>query len=387
MPPEQRPLRAAAAPPLGLYLHLPWCLRKCPYCDFNSHEIRGGFPEVAYVEAVLADLALSLPALGGRRIDTVFFGGGTPSLFSGESIGRLLDAVRGHLATDAEVTLEANPGAAEAGRFAAYRAAGVTRLSLGIQSFDDRGLAALGRVHDAREARRCVELAGAAFERVNLDIMHGLPGQTAADAARDVAAAIASGTSHLSCYQLTLEPNTVFHRYPPVLPRDETLARIEEHLLDALAGAGFERYEVSAYARSGAQCRHNLNYWRFGDYLGVGAGAHSKFTADGRAWRETRARVPASYMRRAGMGTAVAETRELAGADRAFEFLLNALRLTRGFTRSLFETRTGLPASIIAEPLERTFARGLLESDGDWIRATVLGRRFLNLALEEFLPG
>lgn len=376
-------------PPLALYLHLPWCVRKCPYCDFNSHEQRGPLPEAAYVDALLKDLDAAQDAAQGRRLQSIFIGGGTPSLFAAASVARLLAgiAARIPLAADAEVTLEANPGTAEAGRFGGYREAGVNRLSLGIQSFDDRQLRRLGRIHDAAEARRAIELAQQSFERINLDLMYALPGQEVADALADVRAALGAGVEHLSFYQLTLEPNTAFFSRPPPLPDDDEAAAIEAAVHGELAAGGFTRYEVSAWARPGAQCRHNLNYWWFGDYLGIGAGAHAKITWPGRIRREARTRVPADYLRRAAAGGAVTEQRDLAPADIVFEFMLNALRLPQGFPEKLFGERTGQSLSAAEPALSQACARGLLERSGERIRPTALGLRFLNELLALFLPA
>jgi oxygen-independent coproporphyrinogen-3 oxidase len=382
--------RARAAPPqpppLSLYVHVPWCARKCPYCDFNSHEVRGAIPEARYVAALARDLERAAPQLAGRRIETVFFGGGTPSLFSARAIAAILEAVRAQLALapDAEVTLEANPGTVEAERFRAFRQAGVNRLSLGVQSFDSRRLAALGRIHDGEQARRAVEAALRAFENVNLDLMYGLPEQRLEEALADVETALALGPPHLSCYQLTIEPNTYFHRFPPPLPDEDAIAAIEEALEERLAAAGYERYEVSAYAR-GARCRHNLNYWTFGDYLGLGAGAHGKLTLSGTIVREARVKHPARYMEAAERGSAVAERRELEPQELPLEFAMNALRLAEGFPERLFEERTGLPLSACSPALEEAERRGLLERTGGHVRASALGRRFLNELLLLFV--
>ncbi|MGH8680886.1 MAG: radical SAM family heme chaperone HemW, partial [Burkholderiales bacterium] len=370
------------------YVHLPWCVRKCPYCDFNSHELRRELPEAAYVDAVIADLDAALPSVWGRRVYSVFFGGGTPSLFSAAAIERLLSAFRARLplAADAEVTLEANPGTVEAEKFRAFRAAGVNRLSVGIQSFDPRQLAALGRIHDDREARRAVEVARASFENFNLDLMYALPGQTIAEAEADVAEAIATGAPHLSFYHLTIEPNTVFHKYPPPLPDEDTAAAIHELVAARLAGAGYAHYETSAHARAGLESRHNLNYWRFGDYLGIGAGAHSKVSFADRIVREMRTRSPAEYQRRVAEGTQVAERREVSVRELPFEFMMNALRLTEGFELGTFADRTGLPITVAGKALAAAEAKGLIVRDHLRIRPTDLGRRFLNDLLQLFLP-
>jgi oxygen-independent coproporphyrinogen-3 oxidase len=376
-------VRFAALPPLALYAHLPWCVRKCPYCDFNSHERGDALPEREYVDALLADLEAMLPAVWGRRLRSVFIGGGTPSLFSPEAIDRLLAAVRARmpLEPEAEVTLEANPGTAEAGRFRGYRAAGVNRLSLGIQSFDDEKLRVLGRIHSAAEARRAIDMAQASFANVNLDLMYGLPGQTLEEARADLEAALAFGTAHLSAYQLTLEPNTVFYRRPPPLPAHDACADMQL-MVEELAGAsGLEHYETSAFARPGMRCRHNLNYWEFGDYLGLGAGAHGKLSFADRVVRHERARQPREYMAAAG----AAQEKVIAPRELPFEFMLNALRLVEGVPAELFGQRTGLDASVIARRLALAAERGLLEADPRRIRPTPRGRLFLNDLLQLFL--
>lgn len=377
----------AAVPPLTLYVHLPWCVRKCPYCDFNSHEPRGPIPERAYVDALLADLDGALPELAGRPFATVFFGGGTPSLFSPESIGRLLEHLRQRcsLAADAEVTLEANPGTADEEHFCGYRDAGVNRLSLGIQSFDDNCLQVLGRIHGADDARRAARLAADVFGNFNLDLMYGLPGQTPAGAARDVSEAHRFGPPHLSCYQLTLEPNTVFAKFPPTLPDEGAQATIEQRVDQTLAAAGYLHYEVSAHARPGRECRHNRHYWEFADYLGIGAGAHSKLTIDGSVRREARVRAPDGYVGRVADGRQVAERRNLDAADLLAEFMMNALRLRHGFPLALLSERTGLTAASCRTQLARAAERGLLQLSNDHVTATRLGRRYLNQLTAEFL--
>ena len=381
-------IRLAALPPLTLYVHVPWCLRKCPYCDFNSHEARGEVPESRYVDAVVADLEASVPRVWGRRVHAVFFGGGTPSLFSAAAIDRLITAARTMLPVeaDAEITLEANPGTFEQEKFRDFRGAGVNRLSVGIQSFDARHLEAIGRVHDAEEARRAAAIAMATFDNVNLDLMYALPGQSHGEALADIRAAIAFAPAHLSAYHLTLEPNTVFHRYPPALPGDDDAAAMQEAIEEALGAAGYENYETSAFARPGRRSRHNLNYWRFGDYLGVGAGAHSKLSYPDRVVREARHRQPKAYQDRALAGDAVQETHEVGPHDLPFEFAMNALRLAEGFAPALFTERTGLAISAIEGPLARAEAAGLLERDAFAIRPTARGRRFLNDLLGLFLP-
>jgi oxygen-independent coproporphyrinogen-3 oxidase len=382
------------APPLALYVHLPWCVRKCPYCDFNSHVVPAtGLPERAYVTALLDDLGFAASGLQERELVSVFFGGGTPSLFAAESIGRVLQLAARlmRVAPDLEVTLEANPGTVERGRFADYRAAGVNRVSLGAQSFDDAQLAALGRIHASRETIGAVEeLAAAGLDNFNLDLMYALPRQSPASAIADLEQALALGPAHLSHYQLTLEPGTAFERRPPPLPDEDSAFAMQADCQARLAAAGFGQYEVSGYAREGRECRHNLNYWRFGDYLGIGAGAHGKITdpASGVVRRTARVRSPARYQAAAEPAARVEETRELARDDLAFEFMLNALRLVEGFDESLFESRTGLPWTSVAGPVEAAVARGLLEPEtaGRW-RPTALGRQFLNDLHAIFLPG
>lgn len=382
-----------APPPLALYLHLPWCARKCPYCDFNSHPVRDEPPWARYVDALLADLEHELPRVWGRRVGTVFLGGGTPSLLPAAELARLLDGVRARLplAPGAEITLEANPGTVEAGRFAAFRAAGVNRLSIGVQSFDDGMLGALGRIHDAAQARAAVAAARAAgFDNVNLDLMFGLPGQDRAGALRDLDAALALAPEHLSWYQLTIEPHTAFAASPPPdLPDEDALAAMHEAGLERLAQAGYGQYEVSAFARDGHQCRHNRNYWEFGDYLGLGAGAHGKLTdaATGTVVRRRRVRHPGDYLAAAGTAAAVAGEETVAARDLVFEFMLNALRLAAGFPAALFEERTGLPLDAARPALEQARARGWLDMDGEWIRPTATGRRFLDDLTALFLPG
>ena len=369
-----------ALPPLSLYVHIPWCLKKCPYCDFNSHEAHETPPEDAYVDALIADLEHALPSIWGRKVGSVFIGGGTPSLFSAEAIGALLSAVRARvpLNPDAEITLEANPGTFERAKFAGYYGAGVRRLSLGIQSFDPRHLQALGRVHDAAEARRAAEAALTIFDNVNFDLMYALPGQTLDDARRDLAAALEFSPPHLSFYHLTLEPNTLFHRYPPPLPSDDEAADIEDLVDVTLSRAGYLHYETSAHARPGYESRHNVNYWRFGDYLGIGAGAHSKLSFSNSIVRQLRWKQPRHYMARVAAGAPVQEEAEVTRADVGFEFMLNALRLDQGVPATLFAERTGFPLALVARDIEIATRKGLLEPDPALIKPTALGRRFLN---------
>jgi len=370
----------AAPPPLALYIHLPWCLRKCPYCDFNSHEARGEPPEAQYVDALIKDLEFALPSIWNRRIASVFVGGGTPSLFSAASIDRLLSGVRARvpLVPDAEVTLEANPGTFEREKFEGFRAAGVNRLSLGVQSFAPHQLTALGRVHDADEARAAAESALAIFGNVNLDLMYALPRQTLDEATADAAEAIAFAAPHLSFYQLTLEPNTLFHRHPPPLPDPDAAADIEEAVHEMLAAAGYRHYETSAFAQPGRECRHNLNYWQFGDYLGIGAGAHSKLSFPDRVVRQVRWKQPKQYLERVAAAAPLMENAEVSRADIGFEFMLNALRLTDGVPAALFAERTGYPLLLVRDALAAAEARGLIERDPTLIRPTPLGRRFQN---------
>jgi len=382
-----REVRFAALPPLALYVHLPWCVRKCPYCDFNSHERGEALPEREYVAALIADLEALLPSVWNRRIVSIFFGGGTPSLFSPEAIERLLSDIRARVPVEpgAEITLEANPGTVEAGRFRGYRAAGVNRLSLGVQSFDDAMLAQLGRIHSADEAKRAIEIAQASFDNVNLDLMYGLPGQTLAMARADAGEAVRWETAHLSAYQLTIEPNTAFYRRPPVLPEHDLAADMQAAYENALAEAGFEHYETSAFARPGVRCRHNLNYWEFGDYLGIGAGAHGKVSFADRVTRHARIKQPKQYLEAAMRGASLAEDRVLDPRELPFEFMLNALRLTQGFAPALYGERTGLALASVEPVLRDAEQRGLLERDPSRIRPTERGRRFLNELLQLFL--
>lgn len=378
--------------PLSLYVHLPWCLHKCPYCDFNSHAWRGALrelPEARYLDALQADLEAALPKVWGRTVSTVFIGGGTPSLFSAEAIDRLLATIRARLrlAPGAEVTMEANPGTFEAQRFAAYAQAGVTRLSIGVQSFDDDRLRALGRVHDARQARAAIEEAARSFASFNIDLMYALPGQTLQGLRDDLASALAFAPPHLSLYHLTVEPDTAFAKHPPPLPDDELSADMLALLGQALGAAGFERYEVSAWAQPGARCRHNLNYWEFGDYLGIGAGAHGKLSFHDRIVREARLRQPQRYID-AALGAGAIEDERIVGCDELpFEFMLNALRLTDGVPAASFGERTGLAPAAIARTCAQAVERGLLEDDPTRIRATPLGLRFLNELLAMFLKS
>ena len=369
-------LQLSALPPLSLYVHLPWCIRKCPYCDFNSHELPAAeLPEQRYLDALMADLEAALPLIWGRTVHSVFIGGGTPSLFSPKAIDQLLGGIRARLrlAADCEITVEANPGTFERDRFRAFRAAGVTRLSVGVQSFNDGFLGALGRVHDSAQALAAVEEAAQAFDTFNIDLMYALPGQTLADLAQDVRTALALAPPHLSIYHLTVEPNTRFAKYPPALPDDDLASDMLDLITDQTGAAGLQRYEVSAFARDGHRCWHNLNYWQFGDYLGLGAGAHSKISFAHRLVRQVRFREPRLYMDRALAGDGVAQATEVARAELPFEYMLNALRLKDGFA-----LQAGLAA---AE------ARGLIERDGARVRPSLLGFDFLNDLQALFLPA
>ena len=382
-----------AAPPLSLYVHLPWCVRKCPYCDFNSHAAPArGIPEQAYLAALLEDLELAARGCEGRPLVSIFFGGGTPSLFSATSIGRVVDRAARLLGAvgDLEVTLEANPGTVERGRFAGYRDAGVTRVSLGAQSFDDRRLRDLGRIHACDETLAAVdELRAAQLDNFNLDLMYALPRQTLDEALADLEQAIGLEPAHISHYHLTLEPGTVFERRPPPLPDQDVAYAMQDACQARLGAAGYRHYEVSAYARPGRECRHNLNYWRFGDYLGIGAGAHGKVTdvSSGAIVRSARVRQPARYLAASDAAQRIEATRAVAPADLAFEFCLNALRLTDGFDVASFESRTGQPWSSIAAAVQKAQSRGLLEPQpgGRWV-PTTLGRSFLNDLQAMFLP-
>jgi putative oxygen-independent coproporphyrinogen III oxidase len=372
-------------PPLTLYVHVPWCVRKCPYCDFNSHTVRGPIPEGRFVDALLRDLELEVPGAQGREIMGIFIGGGTPSLLSGAGVARLLTGIRGLLrcAADLEVTLEANPGTADARHFAAYREAGVNRLSLGVQSFDPARLEALGRIHTGEEARHAVGLARTAgFTNLNLDLMFALPDQTLEGAARDLGMALELDPEHLSYYQLTLEPNTLFHQCPPPLPDEDSAWEMLSQGQAMLAAHGLDQYEVSAYAHAGRRCRHNLNYWQFGDYLGIGPGAHGKLTGpDGGIHRTWKLRHPEAYLGSLPDGPFCAGSRRLGAQDRLEELLLNALRLREGFPLSLFETRTGLGRQCLERGLARAEAAGLLRREDEWIGPTPIGFNFLNRLL------
>ncbi|MBP0634287.1 radical SAM family heme chaperone HemW [Cupriavidus sp. AcVe19-6a] len=379
------------SPPLSLYVHIPWCVRKCPYCDFNSHAAPGAdnheIPEELYLDALRADLEQSLPLVWGRPVHTVFIGGGTPSLLSAAGMDRLLSDLRALLPldADAEITMEANPGTFEADKFASYRASGINRLSIGIQSFNDRHLEALGRIHGGAEAHKAIDIAQASFDNINLDVMYALPGQTLDECRQDLEAALSYGTTHLSLYHLTLEPNTLFAKFPPALPDDDSAYEMQDLIEARTAEAGYRHYETSAYARPHREARHNLNYWRFGDYLGIGAGAHGKLSFPHRIVRQMRHKHPATYMAQALAGNAVQEARDVSADELPFEFMLNALRLTEGVPASSFQDYTGLPLHTISKQLAEAEKKGLLEADLTTIRPTELGRRFLNDLQEMFL--
>ena len=386
-------LQLGESPPLALYVHLPWCLAKCPYCDFNSHALprpdQGGLPESRYIEALIADLEASLPQVWGRPVHSVFIGGGTPSLFSADAIGRLLAAIRARLPLlpGCEITLEANPGIFERDRFRDFRKAGVTRLSVGVQSFDDAMLAKLGRVHNGAQARAALTEAAAAFETFNLDLMYALPGQSLAQLHADLDIALSFEPPHLSIYHLTIEPNTRFATAPPAhLPDDDLASDMLDAITDRTAGVGLQRYEVSAFARSGHRCRHNLNYWQFGDYLGIGAGAHGKLSYPHRVVRQVRWREPNTYLERSMAGQAMSNDDEVPRSQLPFEFMLNALRLREGFALADFTARTGLAVTAIAKPLAEAEARGLLERDFNRVWPSARGFDFLSDLQALFLP-
>ena len=375
-------------PPLAMYIHIPWCVKKCPYCDFNSHAAAPTLPEEEYVDALLADLDADLAHVHGRPLSSIFFGGGTPSLFSAKALGRLLEGVerRIRFAPDIEITLEANPGTFEQAKFSAYRQLGINRLSIGVQSFQSAKLAALGRIHDGDEAIRAADMARAAgFDNFNLDLMHGLPDQSIDDALSDLRTAIAQKPTHLSWYQLTLEPNTVFWNQPPTLPEDDTLWDIQEAGQTLLAEHGYAQYEVSAYAQPGKAARHNLNYWTFGDFIGIGAGAHAKTSSpDGIISRSWKTRLPKDYLNPGKQFTA--GHRVLEPDELPFEFLMNVLRLTEGAASEMFTRRTGLPLSLLASARQEAEKRGLLKAEPNRLVATREGQLFLNDLLQQFLP-
>ena len=384
-----------ALPPLALYIHFPWCEKKCPYCDFNSHQIKdptaklaGGFDEQRYINALVADLETELANTWGRQVHSIFIGGGTPSLLSAAGMDQLLCAVRArvNVEPDAEITMEANPGSVEADKLAGFAKAGVNRVSLGIQSFQDEQLKALGRIHNGEEAKRAVQIALDNFKSVNLDLMYGLPNQSLAAARSDVETALSFKTPHLSFYNLTLEPNTYFANFPPKLPSDDEIDAIFEQNVELLSKAGYKRYEVSAYAKKDQECKHNLNYWRFGDYIGIGAGAHGKISYPSKITRQVRERHPETYMQAMETkGSALIESREIPSKDLPFEFMLNALRLTDGVDTNTFSERTGLPLGVISKGLDAASKKGLLDENPSKLKATSLGLRYLNNLQEMFL--
>ncbi len=384
-----------ALPPLALYIHFPWCEKKCPYCDFNSHQIKdptsnslGSFDEQRYIHALIADLETELPNTWGRQVHSIFIGGGTPSLLSAAGMDQLLCAVRAriNLEPDAEITMEANPGSVEADKLAGFAKAGINRVSLGIQSFQDEQLKALGRIHNGAEAKRAVQIALDHFKSVNLDLMYGLPNQSFEAARSDIETALSFKTPHLSLYNLTLEPNTYFANFPPKLPSDDEIDAIFEQNLELLMKAGYKRYEVSAYAKKDQECKHNLNYWRYGDYIGIGAGAHGKISYPGKITRQVRERHPETYMQAMeSKGNALIESREIAVKDLPFEFMLNALRLTDGVDTNTFSERTGLPLSLISKSLDEASKKGLLDENPSKLKPTTLGLRYLNNLQELFL--
>lgn len=386
-----RHISLSILPPLSIYIHIPWCIRKCPYCDFNSHESKTAIPEQQYIDCLISDLDYTLPKIWGRRVYSVFFGGGTPSLFSARGIDTILAAVRARVTLDseAEITLEANPGTFEAEKFRGFRDAGVNRLSIGIQSFNAAHLKALGRVHNDDEARRAVDIAQHDFDNINLDMMFALPTQTLAECETDIDVALSFNTNHLSIYHLTLEPNTLFHRFPPPLPDDDIAADMQDMIEAKLSAAGLDHYETSAYAKPGKRSKHNMNYWQFGDYIGIGAGAHGKISYPDPArgiTREARFKQPKNYMEKAALGLSNEEEKIVSVAELPFEFMLNALRINEGFANSLFVERTGLPISAISRELAKATALGLIERDHLHVKPTAKGRLFLNDLLELFLP-
>ena len=380
-----------ALPPLALYIHFPWCERKCPYCDFNSHQIKdgkSGFDEARYLKSLIADLETELPRIWGRQVHSIFIGGGTPSLLSGSGMQELLSAVRAriNLEPDAEITMEANPGSVETEKFATFAKAGINRVSLGIQSFQDEQLKALGRIHNGKEARAAIAIALEHFKSVNIDLMYGLPKQTLEQARDDIETALSFNTPHLSLYNLTLEPNTYFASFPPQLPNEETIDAIFEQNLALLSKAGYQRYEVSAYAKKGQECKHNLNYWRFGDYIGIGAGAHGKISFPDKVTRQLREKHPEQYMQAMEtQGHALVEARDVTAQDLPFEFMLNVLRLSEGVQTITFSERTGLPLSMISKELSEASNKGLLDSNPTVLKASEQGFRYLNNLQEIFL--
>ena len=384
-------LTLTALPPLALYIHFPWCEKKCPYCDFNSHQVKDGvrgFDEERYIKALIADLETELPRIWGRQVHSIFIGGGTPSLLSPKGMDDLLSAIRArvNLEPSAEITMEANPGSVEADKFAAFAKSGINRVSLGIQSFQDEQLKALGRIHNGEEAKRAIAIAVKNFKSVNIDLMYGLPNQSLRAAKADIETALSFKTPHLSLYNLTLEPNTYFANFPPKLPSEDEIDAIFEQNLELLTAAGYKRYEVSAYAQKDQECKHNLNYWRFGDYIGIGAGAHGKISFPDKVTRQVRERHPETYMQAMeSQGNALIESRDVSAKDLPFEFMLNALRLTDGVETKTFSERTGLPLHVISKGLEEASKKGLLDDNPTALKATDLGLRYLNNLQEMFL--
>ena len=387
--PNKIPL--AALPPLALYIHFPWCEKKCPYCDFNSHQVKDGvrgFDEERYIKALIADLETELPRIWGRQVHSIFIGGGTPSLLSPKGMDDLLSAIRArvNLEPSAEITMEANPGSVEADKFAAFAKSGINRVSLGIQSFQDEQLKALGRIHNGEEAKRAIAIAVKNFKSVNIDLMYGLPNQSLRAAKADIETALSFKTPHLSLYNLTLEPNTYFANFPPKLPSEDEIDAIFEQNLELLTAAGYKRYEISAYAKKDQECKHNLNYWRFGDYIAIGAGAHGKISFPDKVTRQVRERHPETYMQAMeGKGNALIESRDVSAKDLPFEFMLNTLRLTDGVETKTFSERTGLPLHVISKGLEEASKKGLLDNNPTTLKATDLGLRYLNNLQEMFL--
>jgi len=380
-----------ALPPLALYIHFPWCEKKCPYCDFNSHQVKDGvqgFDEERYIKALITDLETELPRIWGRQVHSIFIGGGTPSLLSPTGMNDLLSAIRArvNLEPGAEITMEANPGSVEADKFTAFAKSGINRVSLGIQSFQDEQLKALGRIHNGEEAKQAIAIAVENFKSVNIDLMYGLPNQSLAAAKADIETALSFKTPHLSLYNLTLEPNTYFANFPPKLPSEDEIDAIFEQNLELLTAAGYKRYEVSAYAKKDQECKHNLNYWRFGDYIGIGAGAHGKISFPDKVTRQVRERHPETYMQAMeSKGNALIESREVSAKDLPFEFMLNTLRLTDGVETKTFSERTGLPLHVISKGLEEASKKGLLDDNPTALKATALGLRYLNNLQEMFL--
>ncbi len=380
-----------ALPPLALYIHFPWCEKKCPYCDFNSHQVKDGvqgFDEERYIKALITDLETELPRIWGRQVHSIFIGGGTPSLLSPTGMNDLLSVIRArvNLEPGAEITMEANPGSVEADKFTAFAKSGINRVSLGIQSFQDEQLKALGRIHNGEEAKQAIAIAVENFKSVNIDLMYGLPNQSLAAAKADIETALSFKTPHLSLYNLTLEPNTYFANFPPKLPSEDEIDAIFEQNLELLTAAGYKRYEVSAYAKKDQECKHNLNYWRFGDYIGIGAGAHGKISFPDKVRRQVRERHPETYMQAMeSKGNALIESREVSAKDLPFEFMLNTLRLTDGVETKTFSERTGLPLHVISKGLEEASKKGLLDDNPTALKATDLGLRYLNNLQEMFL--